>query len=79
MSAGPSAKPRPVGAACGRKTLDRGVSGRGEEYRHHALGRMRQAGAQITNHESVGFEWARTKEHERFRALNQLLREGQLT
>jgi nicotinamidase-related amidase len=55
------------------------VSGRGEEYRRHALERMQQAGAQVTNHESVGFEWARTKEHEAFRALNRLLREGQLT
>jgi len=54
------------------------ISGRGEEYRRHALERMQQAGAQITNHESVGFEWARTKEHKSFRALNQLLREGQL-
>lgn len=54
------------------------VSGRGEEYRRHALERMRQAGAQITNHESVGFEWARTKDHAGFRALNELLRQGQL-
>ena len=54
------------------------ISGRGEEYRRHALERMRQAGAWITNHESVGFEWARTKDHEAFRALNRLLREGQL-
>jgi nicotinamidase-related amidase len=54
------------------------VSGRGEEYRRHALERMQQAGAVITNHESVGFEWARTKDHEGFRAMNRLLREGQL-
>lgn len=55
------------------------VSGRGEEYRRQALERMRQAGAWITNHESVGFEWARTKEHARFRELSRLLRDGQLT
>ena len=55
------------------------VSGRGEEYRRHALDRMRQAGAQITNHESVAFEWARDKDHEAFHAMNRLLREGQLT
>jgi nicotinamidase-related amidase len=54
------------------------VTGRGEEYRRHALERMQQAGAQITNHESVAFEWARTKDHESFRAMNRLLREGQL-
>jgi nicotinamidase-related amidase len=54
------------------------VSGRGEEYRRHALERMQQAGAQITNHESVGFEWARDKGHEGFRAMNRLFRAGQL-
>lgn len=54
------------------------VSGRGEEYRRHALERMAQAGAQITNHESVGFEWARSKDHASFKALNRLLREGQI-
>jgi len=54
------------------------VSGRGKEYRNHALQRMRQAGAWITNHESVGFEWAKTKDHAGFKAMNQLLREGQL-
>ena len=53
------------------------VTGRGQEYRRHALERMQQAGARITNHESVGFEWARTKDHESFRAMNKVLREGQ--
>lgn len=55
------------------------VSGRGEEYRRHALERMAQAGARPTNHESVAFEWARSKDHPGFRAMNRLLREGQLT
>jgi len=54
------------------------VSGRGEEYRRHALDRMQQAGAVITNHESVAFEWARSKDHEAFGAVNRLLREGQI-
>jgi len=54
------------------------VSGRGEEYRRHALERMAQAGAVITNHESVAFEWARTKDHAAFRAMNKLLRTGQI-
>ena len=52
---------------------------RGEEYRRHALERMQQAGARITNHESVAFEWARTKDHASFKAMNRLLREGQLS
>jgi nicotinamidase-related amidase len=55
------------------------VSGRGAEYRRHALDRMTQAGAVLTNHESAGFEWARHKDHSGFKALNNLLREGQLT
>ncbi len=53
------------------------VSGRGEEYRRHALERMAVAGAAITNHESVGFEWARDKNHERFKELSNLLKDGQ--
>jgi nicotinamidase-related amidase len=55
------------------------VSGRGEEYRRHALERMAAAGAVLTNHESVAFEWARDKNHPGFKALSSLLKEGQLT
>lgn len=54
------------------------VSGRGAEYRRHALERMAQAGAALTNHESVAFEWARHKDHPAFKALSSLLKEGQL-
>ena len=54
------------------------VSGRGEEHRRHALERMAAAGAILTNHESVGFEWARDKGHPRFRELSELLKGGQL-
>ncbi len=54
------------------------VSGRGHEYRKHALERMAQAGAVITNHESVAFEWARDKSHPQFRAFSALFKEGQL-
>jgi nicotinamidase-related amidase len=55
------------------------ISGRGAEYRRHALDRMQQAGAQITNHESVCFEWCRDSSHPGFKAMNRILREGQLT
>jgi nicotinamidase-related amidase len=55
------------------------VSGRGEEYRDWALKRMAQAGAVITNHESVAFEWARDKNHPSFKAMSNLFKEGQLT
>ena len=54
------------------------VSGRGAEYRMHALDRMTQAGATLTNHESVAFEWARHKDHPAFKAVSNLLKEGQL-
>ena len=53
------------------------VSGRGSEYRRHALDRMVQGGAVLTNHESVGFEWARQKDHPAFKAMSGLFKEGQ--
>ena len=53
------------------------ISGRGEEYRRHALDRMAAAGAEITNHESVAFEWARDKDHRAFKALSAQMKEGQ--
>jgi nicotinamidase-related amidase len=55
------------------------ISCRGEEYYHNALHRMTQAGAILTNHESVGFEWARDKNHPRFREMSTLFKEGQFT
>lgn len=55
------------------------ISGRGEEYRRHALERMAAAGAVLTNHESVGFEWARIKSHPAFRSMSELFKEGQPT
>lgn len=54
------------------------VSGRGAEHRQWALERMRQAGAVVTNLESVGFEWARHKDHPGFKALSAILKQGQL-
>ena len=53
------------------------VSGRGEEHRQHALERMAAAGAILTNHESVAFEWARDKNHPNFKAISALMKEGQ--
>ena len=55
------------------------TSGRGAEYRQWAFERMRQAGAVVTNHESVAFEWARDKDHPRFKDMSRLMKEGQLT
>lgn len=53
------------------------VSGRGPEYRAHALERMAAAGAVLTNHESVGFEWARHKDHPSFKTMSAIFKEGQ--
>ena len=53
------------------------VSGRGQEQRGLALERMARAGAVVTNHESVGFGWARDKNHPRFQELSNLLKDGQ--
>jgi isochorismate hydrolase len=55
------------------------ISARGEEYYRHALKRMSKAGAQLTNHESVCFEWARDSTHPGFKPMNRILRAGQLT
>ncbi len=54
------------------------VSGRGAEHRQWALERMRQAGAVVSNLESVAFEWARHKDHAQFKALSAILKQGQL-
>lgn len=54
------------------------VSGRGAGHRQWALERMQQAGAVVTNLESVGFEWARDKNHPQFKAMSRILQEGQL-
>jgi nicotinamidase-related amidase len=53
------------------------VSSRGEEYRAMALERMAAAGATLSNHESVAFEWARDKDHPQFKALSAMLKAGQ--
>ncbi len=54
------------------------TTGRGAEHRQWALERMQQAGAVVTNLESVGFEWARDKNHPHFKAMSRIFREGQL-
>lgn len=53
------------------------ISSRGEAYRTHALERMAQAGAALTNHESVAFEWARHKDHPAFKTVSSILKAGQ--
>jgi hypothetical protein len=54
------------------------TSCRGPEVLAHALERLRQGGVILTHHESVGFEWARDKDHPSFRAMSSLFKEGQL-
>jgi nicotinamidase-related amidase len=52
------------------------ISARGEEYCRHALERMAADGAVITNHESVGFEWTRDKNHACFKEMSNLFKEA---
>ena len=63
----------------GLATNDAGIWARpqGEEYYRWALGRMQQAGAVVTNHESVRFECAGSKDHPQFKAMSALFKEGQ--
>ena len=51
------------------------ISARGEEYYRNALRRMEAAGAVLTNHESVGFEWARDKNHPCFKPMSNLFKD----
>lgn len=54
--------------------VEDGVCSRRDENRRNALERIRQAGAQITNTESVLFEWLRDASHPDFKALSKLIR-----
>ena len=53
------------------------TSARGEAYHRHGVERMQQAGVSVINHESLGFELARDKEHPAFRDFSKMLRPGQ--
>lgn len=50
------------------------VCSRSPDHKRNALARMRQAGIQISNSESVLFEWLRDSSHEQFRAISRLVR-----
>jgi nicotinamidase-related amidase len=50
------------------------VCSRSADHKRNALERMRQAGIQVTNSESVLFEWLRDSTHEQFRAISKLVR-----
>lgn len=47
---------------------------RNPENHHNALDRLRQAGAVVTNAESVVFEWLRDAGHEHFKAISSLVK-----
>lgn len=55
--------------------VEEAISCRGEKVREYAFLRMAQSGAFITNGESVGFEWARDKNHPKFKEMSNLLKE----
>jgi nicotinamidase-related amidase len=50
------------------------VSSREDANRHNAMMRLRQAGATITNTESVLFEWLRDASHPQFKAVTALIK-----
>lgn len=50
------------------------ISSRDEAHRHNAMARLRQAGAIITNTESVLFEWLRDASHPQFKAITALIK-----
>lgn len=50
------------------------VCSRKREHKYYALERLHQAGAVITNFESVLFEWLRDAAHPQFKPLSKLLR-----
>jgi nicotinamidase-related amidase len=50
------------------------VSSRDDAHRHNAMARLRQAGAVVTNTESVLFEWLRDASHPQFKAVTALIK-----
>ena len=50
------------------------VASRSELHRRNALRRMRQGGVQITNSESVAFEWMGDASQPNFKQISQLFR-----
>jgi len=51
------------------------VSSRSPANKEWALRSMLQMGATVTSYESVAFEWARDKNHPKFRSLNKIIKE----
>lgn len=51
------------------------ISCRGRRVREFAFLRMFQGGAVLTNGESLGFEWARDKNHPKFKKLSNLMKQ----
>lgn len=47
-----------------------------EQYHNIAIKRFRQCGAIISNFESLGFEWTRTKDNPNFKAMSAIAKEG---
>ena len=54
--------------------VEDGVCSRDKKHFKNAINRMRQAGAIITNRESVLFEWLGDASHPQFRELSKLIR-----
>jgi len=55
--------------------LEDGTSSRVPACHRIAVERFRQAGAVVSSFESVAFEWARSKDHARFKAMSAIVKE----
>lgn len=54
--------------------VEDGVCSRQDSNKRNVLARLRQAGVQVSNTESVLFEWLRDASHPEFRSLSKLIR-----
>ncbi|SMF95320.1 Nicotinamidase-related amidase [Methylomagnum ishizawai] len=54
--------------------VEDGVCSRAQGHKHNALARLREAGAVVTNVESVLFEWLRDAAHPEFKTISQWVR-----
>jgi len=63
-----------LGAGFTPFVVEDAVCSRDPAHKANALHRLRQAGAVVTNHESVIFEWLRDARHSQFKALSALIK-----
>ncbi len=58
------------------QVLEEAVTSRYRYLRENGLAQLRQAGVRISNTETIAFEWAKSKEHEKFKQMSNLLKQS---